>query len=55
MIAFYPKVKAKSLKLCHQESVKHLLICMFRKLFKNIFPFSEIIFLLLQAYSLILL
>ena len=27
---------------------KHLIICMFCKLFKNIFPFSEIIFLLLH-------
>ena len=28
---------------------KHLIICMFCKLIKNIFPFSEIIFVLLQA------
>ena len=34
--------------------VKYSIICMFRKCFENILPFSEIIFVLLQAYLLIL-
>ena len=34
---------------------EYSIICMFRKHFKNILPFSEIIFVLLQAYLLILL
>ena len=32
---------------------KYSIICMFRKHFENILPFSEIIFVLLQAYLLI--
>ena len=32
---------------------KYSIICMFRKHFENIVPFSEIIFVLLQAYLLI--
>ena len=34
---------------------KYSIICMFRKHFENILPFFEIIFVLLQAYLLILL
>ena len=34
---------------------EYSIICMFRKHFENILPFSEIIFVLLQAYLLILL
>ena len=34
---------------------KYSIICMFRKHFENILPFSEIIFVLSQAYLLILL
>jgi len=34
---------------------KYSIICMFRKHFENILPFSEIIFVLFQAYLLILL
>ncbi len=33
---------------------KYSIICMFRKYFEDIVPFSEIIFVLLQAYSPIL-
>ena len=33
---------------------EHSIICMFRKHFENILPFSEIIFVFLQAYLLIL-
>ena len=33
---------------------KYSIICMFRKYFEAIVPFSEIIFVLLQAYSPIL-
>ena len=43
--------------LQHMESLlygsEYSIICMFRKLSKNIVPFSEIIFVLLQAYLLI--
>ena len=33
--------------------VEYSIICMFRKHFENVLPFSEIIFVLLQAYLLI--
>ncbi len=32
---------------------EYSIICMFRKHFENVLPFSEIIFILLQAYLLI--
>ena len=36
------------------NNAKYSIICMFRKHFENILPLSEIIFVLMQAYLLIL-
>ena len=44
-------VDAHATGIVGPTSGKYSIICMFRKHFENIVPFSEIIFVLLQAYS----